>query len=144
MITAWARHLYYWVYTPCMVGVTALLSGYLLNSLWPEAFSGGFNSRLFIFFFCPVFTLGVLYIRGVMGAKAMNRAINIIPLILFLIIAILFRVQHPEGSKGLRLVNGAPVDYVFEEEQVVENGKPKVDSTGAPVMQNKTDGPVPR
>src|SRR6266852_6331161 len=30
-IIGWASHLYYWVYPGCMVGVTALLSGYLLN-----------------------------------------------------------------------------------------------------------------
>src|SRR5215471_18417866 len=27
----WASHLYYWIYPGCMVGVTAILSGYLLN-----------------------------------------------------------------------------------------------------------------
>src|SRR5512143_3764783 len=30
-LTGWASHLYYWIYPGCMVGVTALISGYLLN-----------------------------------------------------------------------------------------------------------------
>src|SRR5450432_963857 len=29
-MVGWASHLYYWVYPGCMVGVTALISGYLL------------------------------------------------------------------------------------------------------------------
>src|ERR1700734_984973 len=54
-VTGWASHLYYWVYPGCMVGVTALLSGYLLNQFWPDTFSGSFNSSLFIYLFCIVF-----------------------------------------------------------------------------------------
>ncbi|HZU82129.1 MAG TPA: APC family permease [Polyangiaceae bacterium] len=151
-ITGWASHLYYWVYPGCMVGVTALLSGYLLNQFFPDTFSGGFNSPLFMIIFCVAFALGVSYIafRGVTGTTAVNMAINIIQisaLIVFSIIAIAYRVQHPEGSKGYQLVNGAPVDYVVAQEQVVEDGKPKVDSDGQPVMQNKMDektgDPVP-
>src|SRR4029077_8062089 len=49
-------------------------------------------------------------------------------------------------SKGLQLVNGTPVDYVVAQEPVMENGKPKLDATGAPVTQNKMDAagaPVP-
>jgi basic amino acid/polyamine antiporter, APA family len=38
--TGWASHLYYWVYPGCMVGVTAILVGYLLNQFWPDTFSG--------------------------------------------------------------------------------------------------------
>jgi basic amino acid/polyamine antiporter, APA family len=151
-ITGWASHLYYWVYPGCMVGVTALICGWLLNSFWPDTFSGSFNSPLFMFIFCPVFALGVSYIafRGVSGTTAVNMAVNIIQisaLIVFSIIAIAYRVQHPEGSKGYQLVNGAPIDYAVAQEQVVEDGKPKVDSDGQPVMQNKMDektgDPVP-
>src|SRR5882672_880234 len=61
-MTGWASHLYYWVYPGCMVGVTALISGYLLNQFFPDTFSGGFNSPLFMFLFFIVFSLGVAYI----------------------------------------------------------------------------------
>src|SRR5579885_2237867 len=54
-ITGWARHLYYWVYPGCLVGVTAILSGYLLNQFFPDTFSGSLNSPLFMFLFCIVF-----------------------------------------------------------------------------------------
>ena len=42
-----------------MVGVTAILSGYLLNQFWPNTFSGTYNSPLFMILFCVVFALGV-------------------------------------------------------------------------------------
>src|SRR5207244_10183385 len=32
----WASHLYYWGYPGLMVGVTALLAGYLMGQLWPN------------------------------------------------------------------------------------------------------------
>ena len=48
-ITGWASHLYYWVYPGCMVGVTAIISGYLLNQFFPNTFSGTFNSPLFMY-----------------------------------------------------------------------------------------------
>src|ERR1700759_2339791 len=133
-VTGWASHLYYWVYPGCMVGVTALISGYLLNQFFPDTFSGGFNSPLFMYLFCIAFALGVAYIafRGVTGTTAVNVAINVVQisaLIVFSIIAIAYRVQHPEGSRGLQLVNGTPIDYVVAQEPVMDNGKPKLDAT---------------
>jgi amino acid transporter len=150
-VTGWASHLYYWVYPGCMVGVTALISGYLLNQFFPDTFSGGFNSPLFMYLFCFAFALGVAYIayRGVTGTTAVNVAINVVQitaLVVFAIIAIAYRANHPEGARGLQLINGTPVDFVVAQEPVMDNGKPKLDATGAPVMQNKMDAagnPVP-
>jgi amino acid transporter len=150
-VTGWASHLYYWVYPGVMVGVTAILSGYLLNQFFPDTFSGTYNSFLFMAGFCMLFAIGVAYIafRGVTGTTGVNFAINVIQitaLIVFSIIAISYRVKHPEGSTGLHLVNGAPVDFVVAQEPVLEDGKPKLDASGAPVLQNKLDqdgNPVP-
>ena len=135
-ITGWASHLYYWVYPGCMVGVTALLSGYLLNQFFPDTFSGSFNSPLFMILFCIAFALGVAYIafRGVTGTTGVNMLINIVQitaLLVFSVMAIAYRVKHPEGSQGLQLVNGTPVDFVVAQEPVMENGTPKMDATGA-------------
>jgi APA family basic amino acid/polyamine antiporter len=143
-ITGWASHLYYWVYPGCMVGVTALLSGYLLNQFFPDTFSGTFNSPLFMYLFCVVFALGVAFIafRGVTGTTGVNVAINIVQitaLLVFSVMAIAYRVNHPEGSTGLHLVNGTPVDYVVAQEPVLDQGKPKLDPAGSPVMQDKLD-----
>jgi len=150
-ITGWASHLYYWVYPGCMVGVTAILAGYLLSQFFPGTFSGTFNSPLFMILFCVGFSFGVAYIafRGVTGTTGVNVIINIIQisaLIVFSIIAIAYRTTHKEGAQGFQLAGGTPVDYVVAQEPVLENGKPKLDATGQPVTQNKLDpdgNPVP-
>ena len=35
----WASHLYYWGYPGLMVGVTALLAGYVMGQVWPDTFN---------------------------------------------------------------------------------------------------------
>jgi APA family basic amino acid/polyamine antiporter len=150
-VTGWASHLYYWVYPGCMVGVTAILSGYLLNQFFPETFSGSYNSLPFMILFCVAFALGIAYIafRGVTGTTGVNMLINIVQitaLLVFSVMAISYRVKHPEGAQGLQLVNGTPVDFVVAQEPLLENGAPKKDATGAVVTQNKMDAagnPVP-
>ena len=78
--TGWASHLYYWVYPGLMVGVTAMLIGYLAPFFFPNTFSATYNSPLLMYLFCIVFAVGVSYIayRGVNGSTAVNIAINII------------------------------------------------------------------
>ena len=150
-VTGWASHLYYWVYPGVMVGVTAILSGYLLNQFFPDTFSGSYNSPLFMFLFCAVFALGVAYIayRGVTGTTAVNVAINIIQisaLLIFSVIAIGYRVQHPQGSQAFHLSSGVAVNYQVAQVPVKDdkgnptpvmdaNGKPTIDKEGKPIYQ---------
>jgi len=132
--TGWASHLYYWVYPGCMVGVTAILAGYLASQFWPNTFSSTYNSPLFMILFCIVFALGVGYIafRGVNGSTGVNVAINVIQisaLVVFSIIAIAYRVQHPQGSVGLHLSGQTPVAYNVDQVPVTdEKGKPVGDT----------------
>ncbi len=150
-ITGWASHLYYWVYPGCMVGVTAILAGYLMNQFFPNTFSGTYNSLPFMILFCVAFALGVAFIafRGVTGTTGVNFAINVIQiaaLLVFAVMAISYRAKHPEGSTAWHLVNSVPVDYMVAQEPVLEDGKPKLDASGQPVMQPKMDAdgnPVP-
>ena len=151
--TGWASHLYYWVYPGCMVGVTAILGGYLASQFWPNTFSGTYNSPLFMFLFCIVFALGVGYIafRGVNGSTGVNVAINIIQisaLIVFSIIAIAYRTSHPEGSAAIHLSNGTAINYNVEQVNVLDDkGKPvqdtwadsspKTDDKGQPVYKQQ-------
>ena len=120
----WASHLYYWVYPGVMVGVTALLAGYLAGQLWPNTFSSGVASPLFMILFCVVFAFGVAYIafRGVVGTTGVNMAINVIQitaLLVFAVIAIAYRVKHPEGSAGFTLdPDGNVVGKVIAMEKV--------------------------
>jgi APA family basic amino acid/polyamine antiporter len=148
--TGWASHLYYWVYPGVMVGVTALLSGYLLNQFWPDTFSGTYNSPIFMWLFCIIFSLGVAYIayRGVSGTTAVNVVINIVQisaLLVFSVMAIGYRSQHPQGSTAYHLSNGVAVTYQVAQEVVKDDkgvpqpvlvdGKPSLDKDGKPVMQ---------
>jgi len=156
-ITGWASHLYYWVYPGVMVGVTAILGGFLMNQFFPDTFSGTYNSVIFMWIFCIVFALGVAYIayRGVSGSTAVNITINIIQiaaLLVFSVIAIGYRVQHPQGSTGFHLSNGVAVNFQVAQEVVKDdkgspvpvlddNNKPTMDKDGKPVykMQDSQD-----
>jgi len=148
--TGWASHLYYWVYPGVMVGVTAILAGFLLNQFWPDTFSGTYNSPIFMWLFCIAFALGVAYIayRGVTGTTAVNVVINIIQisaLLVFSVIAIGYRAQHPQGSTAYHLSNGVAVNYQVAQEVVKDDkgvpqplltdGKPTMDKDGKPVYQ---------
>jgi amino acid transporter len=147
-----------------MVGVTGIIGGFLMNQFWPDTFSGTYNSPLFMWLFCIVFALGVAYIayRGVTGTTAVNVVINVIQisaLLIFSVIAIGYRVQHPQGSTGFHLSNGVAVNYQVTQEVVKdekgnpvpvmdENNKPTVDKDGKPVYkmqdaQDKDGNPVP-
>ncbi len=154
--TGWASHLYYWVYPGCMVGVTAILGGYLASQFWPNTFSSTYFSPLFMYLFCIVFAFGVAYIafRGVNGSTGVNVAINIIQitaLVVFSVMAIAYRVQHPQDSVGYHLSGGTPVNYQVEQTQVLDDkskpvqdtwadNTPKTDDKGQPVYktQDKT------
>jgi len=149
--TGWASHLYYWVYPGCMVGVTAILSGFLLNQFFPDTFSGSYNSPLFMFGFCILFAFGVAYIafRGVTGTTAVNVAINVIQisaLTVFSVIAIAYRCQHKQDSVGWHLSNGIAVTYQVDSTNTLDDkGKPvqdtwadntpKVDDKGQPIFK---------
>ena len=104
-VVGWASHLYYWVYPGVMVGVTALLVGYIVGQIWPTTFVAGYPSPIFMFGFAFIFAFGVAYIafRGVGGTTGVNAAINVIQisaLVVFSIMAIGHRSSHPEGSKA--------------------------------------------
>src|SRR5580658_9976661 len=162
--TGWASHLYYWVYPGLMVGVTALLVGYLSGYLFPDTFSGTYNSPLEMYLFCIVFAIGVAYIafRGVNGSTAVNIAVNVIQisaLIVFSIIAIAYRNTHVQGSKAYHLSNGVAVNYQVAQVPVTDDkgvpqpvldsaGKPTKNADGTPAYQmqdgqDKDGNPLP-
>jgi amino acid transporter len=150
----WASHLYYWIYPGVMVGVTAILVGYLASILFPDTFNGTLNSPTLMIGFCVLFAFGVAYIayRGVNSATGVNVAINVIQisaLLVFSLIAIAFRVNHKEGNADWALVDGraALVKPVYKMKDkvgddgkpvpVMEDGKPKVDEKGNPVFEQE-------
>ena len=148
--TGWNSHLYYWIYTGLMVGVTSILAGYLAGQFWPNTFSGTYNSPLFMWLFCVVFSLGVGYIayRGVNGTTAVNMGINIVQicaLVVFAIMAISYRSSHPDGSVGWHLSGGNPINYNVASVNVLDDkGKPVQDTwaDSTPKVDDKTQQPI--
>ena len=160
-IIGWASHLYYWVYPGVMVGVTAILVGYLASIFWPDTFNSAVNSPTLMIGFCVLFSFGVAYIayNGVTGSTGVNIAINVIQisaLIVFSVIAIGYRLSHnKDGDPGLiastakrstrsirtmfrtRTPTAVQTDQVVTGRSVQDtasDGKPKVDKDGKPVF----------
>jgi amino acid transporter len=155
--TGWASHLYYWVYPGLMVGVTALLIGYLAPFFFPDSFSTTYNSPLLMVLFCVVFAIFVSYIafRGVIGSTAVNLAVNVIQitaLVVFSFIAIAYRVEHKQGDVAFHLSNGTAINFQVAQVPQTDdkgnpipvldaNGKPTKNADGTPAyqMQDGTD-----
>src|SRR5579862_8719858 len=151
--TGWNSHLYYWIYSGLMVGVTAVLAGWLCGQLFPNTFSQTYNSPIFMWLFCVAFSLLVGYIayRGVTGTTAVNMAINIIQisaLVVFAVMAISYRSSHPDGSQGIHLSNGSPVNYNVAQVNVTDannkpvqdtwaDNSPKVDDKNQPIWKQQ-------
>lgn len=155
-IVGWASHLYYWIYPGVMVGVMGILCGYLVGTIWPGFMSASNPGVLFMMAIAVVFSFAVAYIahRGVNGSTAVNIAINIIQitaLVIFAVLALGYRMNHPPGSIAYQFdsVSGEAYTYEFATTTTMVDGKPTDtivrDSAGV-VPQPKLDAagnPVP-
>jgi amino acid transporter len=155
-IVGWASHLYYWIYPGVMVGVMGILVGYLVGTIWPNFMSASNPGVSFMMLIAIVFSFAVAYIaqRGVNGSTAVNIAINIIQitaLVIFAVLALGYRMNHPPGSIAYQFdaVSGEAYTYQFATTTTMVDGKPTEtivrDSAGV-VPQPKLDAagnPVP-
>jgi amino acid transporter len=120
-IIGWASHLYYWVYPGVMVGVTAILVGYLSSSFFPGTFSSAVNSPTLMIGFCVLFAFAVAYIayNGVTGSTGVNIAINVIQisaLLVFSVLALGYRMGLKEVEPGMHNIGG--YDLLFTEKGI--------------------------
>jgi basic amino acid/polyamine antiporter, APA family len=153
-IIGWGSHLYYWIYPGVMVGTMGILCGYIVGTLWPNFMSASNPGPIFMMLVAVVFSFVVAYIasRGVNGATSVNIAINVIQisaLIVFSVMALSYRMNHPPGSVALQWdsTSGDAYNYQFATEKQTVNGtatdvivrdasgtpKPQLDSAGKPV-----------
>src|SRR6266851_851672 len=153
-IVGWASHLYYWIYPGVMVGVMGILCGYLAGTLWPSFMSASNPGPAFMMAVAIVFSFGVAYIanRGVTGSTAVNIAINVIQiaaLVVFSVLALGYRWNHPPGSQAFQFdsTSGEAYTYEFATEKTMVAGvatdtvvrdaagvpKAKLDAAGKPV-----------
>jgi APA family basic amino acid/polyamine antiporter len=95
-ITGWAAHLFYWVYPGVMVAFFAVLVNYLAGvfgytmPIWQQVVVAWLFS----------IAVGFIAVRGISGSTMVSIVINVIQLvalIVFSVLAIMFRVQNPLG-----------------------------------------------
>ncbi len=153
-IVGWGSHLYYWLYPGVMVGVMGVLVGYLTGTIWPSFMSASNPGPMFMMAVAIAFSFGIAYIahRGVNGSTSVNVAINVIQisaLLVFSVMALGYRMNHPPGSQAFQFdsasgdaytyefatekqtVNGQPADVILRDSAGVP--KPKLDAAGKPV-----------
>jgi amino acid transporter len=153
-IVGWGSHLYYWIYPGVMVGVIGVISGYLVGTIWPNFMSASNPGPMFMMAVAIAFAFGVSYIahRGINGSTSVNIAINgiqIAALIVFAVMALGYRVNHPPGSVAYQfdaqtsaafnyefattsqMVSGQATDVITRDANGVP--QPKLDASGKPV-----------
>ena len=153
-IVGWGSHLYYWIYPGVMCGVMGVLCGYLAGTLWPNFMSASNPGPMFMMACAIATAFGVAYIayKGVVGSTSVNIAVNVIQisaLLVFSVMALGYRMNHPPGSVALnydaqttsafpyqfatekQTVNGQSTDVVSRD--AMGNPKPLLDASGKPV-----------
>src|SRR5438445_1955708 len=115
-IVGWASHLYYWIYPGVMVGVMGILCGYLVGTIWPCFMSASNPGPAFMAMVAIVFSFVVAYIahRGVNGSTAVSIAINVIQiaaLVLFSVLALGYRMNHPPGTIAYQFDSSSGAAY---------------------------------
>jgi APA family basic amino acid/polyamine antiporter len=129
-IVGWGSHLYYWVYPGVMVGVMGVLCGFLAGTLWPNFMNASNPGIAFMAVVAVATSFIVAYIayRGVNGSTAVNIAINVIQisaLIVFSVMAIGYRWNHPPGSVAYQFdsTSGDAYNYQFATVKQTVDGK---------------------
>src|SRR5258708_18899383 len=95
-IVGWASHLYYWIYPGVMVAFMGLVITYIIQSFAPT-FGAGWQEVLVCIGFAVI--VGAIAFVGVQGSTVANIIINVIQIVGLLalsIVAIIYRLQHPE------------------------------------------------
>ena len=146
-IVGWGSHLYYWVYPGVMVGVTGVFVGYVVGFLNPTFMAGSTPGPVFMALIAVIFTFFVAAIaqRGANASTAVNLAINVIQisaLILFSVLAIGYRVNHPQGAPALNYDSSSLSTYTYNFATKADgtiirdaggNPTPQLDKAGKPV-----------
>jgi len=153
-IVGWASHLYYWIYPGVMVGTMGIVSGYLVGTLYPNFMSASNPGMLFMMSVAVVFAFAVAYIayRGANASTAINLGINVIQitaLMIFSVLALGYRMNHPPGSVAYQFDSASGEAYTYEfktttavvgavsTDTIVRDANgvplPKLDASGKPV-----------
>ena len=107
-VLGWGSHLYYWVYPGAMAATIGIMIGYIVGIFFPNSMNSGTPGPVFMAMVAIIAAFAISYIAysGVQASTLTNLAINaiqIVALLLFTILAIAYRLEHPEGSMGMAL-----------------------------------------
>src|SRR5580704_15323158 len=154
-IVGWGSHLYYWIYPGVMTGVTGVIVGYLVGTLWPGFMSASNPGPMFMMLVAVVFSFAIAWVayRGISGSTGVSIAINVVQitaLLIFAVMAFSYRSNHPAGTPGWQFdsTSGDAYTYQFATEKVKDDKgvmqdsivrekdgtpKPQLDASGKPV-----------
>jgi APA family basic amino acid/polyamine antiporter len=148
-IVGWGSHLYYWVYPGVMVAVTGVFVGYIVGFLYPNFMSGSNPGPVFMALVAVVFSFFVAWIasKGAGASTAVNLAINIVQisaLIVFSVLALGYRANHPAGSPAFQYDGQTLATYTYQFATNAKDGSIIRDASGAPLpLLDKAGKPVP-
>jgi amino acid transporter len=146
-IVGWGSHLYYWVYPGVMVATTGIFVGYVVGFFYPNFISGSNPGPVFMAMVAIVFSFFVAWIaqKGAGASTAVNMAINVIQisaLLVFSVLALGYRANHPAGSPAFDYDGQSLATYTYtfataKDGSIVRdaNGipQPQLDAAGKPV-----------
>ena len=147
-IVGWGSHLYYWVYPGVMVAVTGVFCGYIVGFLYPNVMSGSNPGPVFMGLVAVVFSFFVAWIasKGAGASTAVNLAINIVQisaLIVFSVLALGYRVNHPAGAPAFNYDGQTLSTYTYQF-ATAKDGSTVRDASGNPLpLLDKAGKPVP-
>jgi amino acid transporter len=148
-IVGWGSHLYYWVYPGVMVATTGIFVGYVVGFLYPNFISGSNPGPVFMALVAIVFSFFVAWIaqKGAGASTAVNLAINIVQisaLIVFSVLALGYRMNHPAGSPGFQYDGQSLSTYTYQFATNPKDSSVLRDASGAPLpLLDKAGKPVP-
>ena len=147
-IVGWGSHLYYWVYPGVLVATTGIFVGYVVGFLYPTLMSGSNPGPVFMALVAIVFSFFVAWIasKGAGTSTAVNLAINVVQisaLILFSVLAIGYRTNHPAGAPAFQYDAQTLATYTYQF-QTAKDGTTLRDSSGVPLaLQDAAGKAVP-
>ncbi len=148
-IVGWGSHLYYWVYPGVMVATTGIFVGYVVGFLNPTFISGSNPGPVFMALVAIVFSFFVAWIaqKGAGASTAVNLAINVVQisaLLVFSVLALGYRVNHPSGSTGFQYDAQSLSTYTYQFATNPKDGSTIRDASGTPLpLLDSAGKPVP-
>ncbi len=91
----WASHLYYWIYPGVMVAFMGLVITYIIQTFVPSFGSAWQEILVCIVFAAVVGTISYIGVTGSTIANIIINVIQILALLSFSILAIVYRIQNP-------------------------------------------------